>query len=166
MTVPWILQAVIHVHVFLLLPDGFTMTHKVSRPSGLSRPRQQRGATLVESMVAILIFCIGIIGNLGLMAQMTRAQGGAEWKSQASMLSAELVATMWADKETEQANYNTGACGGHGRCSEWQQKVSRSLPQGKGTVEALGGGLVKVAIEWTIPGEGVHSYAIQTTVAR
>lgn len=142
------------------------MTHKVSRPSRPSRRRQQRGATLIESLVAILIFCIGIIGNLGLMAQMTRAQGGAEWKSQASMLSSEIVATMWADKDADQVNYNTGACGGHARCSEWQQKVARSLPQGKGTVESLGGGLVKIGIEWTIPGEGVHSYAIQTTVAR
>lgn len=142
------------------------MTHKVSGPSRTSRCRQQRGATLIESLVAILIFCIGIIGNLGLMAQMTRAHGGAEWKAQASMLSAEIVATMWADKDADQVNYNTVACGGHARCSEWQRKVSRSLPQGKGTVEALGGGLVKVGIEWTIPGEGVHGYAIHTTVAR
>lgn len=118
----------------------------------------------MESMVAVLIFSVGIVGNLGLMAQMTRAQGAAQWKSQASMLSSEIVAVMWADSEANLIGY-TSSCSSQ-RCVEWKQKVAGSLPGGMGTVESLGSGIVKVGIEWTVPGEGSHSYAVQTTIAR
>ena len=135
-----------------------------SRPARRARSGHQRGATLIESLVAILIFSVGIVGNLGLMAQMTRAQGAAQWKSQASMLSSEIVAVMWADSEANLGGY-TSNCSNQ-RCTEWKQKVARSLPGGTGAVELLGGSIVKVAIEWTIPGEGLHSYAVQTTIVR
>lgn len=143
------------------------MNKKPPRPQPRLRGRYQRGTTLIESLVGILIFSIGIVGNLGLMAQMTRAQGGAQFKSQASMLSAEIVAVMWADSGANQVRYTTpGTCIAHDRCNEWTQKVARSLPGGTGAVQALGGGAVNVTIGWKIPGDGEHSYAVQTTIAR
>lgn len=137
-----------------------------ARPLAPMRGRHELGATLIESLIGILIFCIGVVGTLGLMAQMTRAQGAAHWKSQASMLGGELVGVMWADKSIDRLNYTSSGCGSHKRCAEWQAKVARSLPSGLGKVEALGGGAVKVTVEWEIPGEGTHSYEMQTTVTQ
>lgn len=137
-----------------------------ARPRVSTRERRERGATLIESLIGILIFCIGVVGNLGLMAQMTRAQGGAHWKSQASMLGGEIVGVMWADKSIDRLNYTASGCAGYKRCAEWQAKVGRSLPGGVGKVEALGGGAVKVTVEWKVPEEGQHRYEMQTSIAQ
>ena len=134
---------------FLPLELGLGMKKPVSNSLRATHRCHQRGTTIMESMVAVLIFSVGIVGNLGLMAQMTRAQGAAQWKSQASMLSSEIVAVMWADSEANLIGY-TSSCSSQ-RCVEWKQKVAGSLPGGMGTVESLGSGIVKVGSNGRFP---------------
>ena len=81
------------------------------RPSRPLRSRQ-RGAALVEAMIGILIFAFGIIGLVGLQVAMTRAQGAAKVRADASYLASQVIGTMWADRPNL-AEYDKAKCDGY-----------------------------------------------------
>jgi type IV pilus assembly protein PilV len=56
--------------------------------------RNQRGATLIEGMLAILIFSIGILGIMGLHAASIRNTTDAQFRAEASHLANSLIARM------------------------------------------------------------------------
>lgn len=67
----------------------------------------QSGVVLLEALVAILIFSIGLLGMLGMQAASVNAVSDAKYRSEAAMVANQIVARMWAD----QANiglYDTG----------------------------------------------------------
>ncbi|MBA3624309.1 MAG: pilus assembly protein PilV [Methylibium sp.] len=130
-----------------------------------SRPRPihaQAGVVLIEALVAMLIFVIGVLGVVGLQASMTRAQTSANFRGDASYLATQLVGTMWGDIPNL-GNYGTGQCDAYARCSDWKLKVAEVLPGGSVDV-VVATGLVTVTITWTVPNEGQHSYATSTAI--
>lgn len=77
----------------------------------------QRGMMLIEVLVSILIFSIGVLALVGLQARMTAAQSDAKYRADASYLANEVVGTMWGDL-SHVANYNGTACTSNTRCSD------------------------------------------------
>jgi len=138
------------------------MRHAPSRKSKAGA----RGAALIEALVGILIFCIGILGLVGLQASMTRAQGAAKFRADAAYLSSEIIGAMWADKPNL-ASYATTpatACT-YQRCLDWVNKVGSGLPQGKVqlTPDATTG-TVSLTMTWTSTSEGTRTYALSTSI--
>lgn len=135
------------------------------------RPRARkasvlRGIALIEVLVALLVFMLGVLGLVGLQSSMTRAQTEAKVRADAVALANDLVGRMWTDLDNIAA-YNATGCASQARCSEWQGKVSRSLPGGTGAVEINAtSGDVTVTISWTMPGGEAHKYVTNTTVAK
>ena len=125
-----------------------------------------RGVAMIEVLVAMLIFMLGVVGLVGLQAAMTHAQTNAKVRADASLLANDIVGRMWADL-TNMASYNGSGCASRPNCKEWQTKVSNSLPAGTGavTVDAATGD-VAVTITWTMPGGESHQYVTRTTVAQ
>lgn len=133
-----------------------------ARPQPL-RPRHARGAMLIEVLVAILIFSIGVLALVGLQAQMTHAQSSAKSRADATYLANELIGVMWSDT----ANLGSyDACDGYARCSEWQAKVANNLPKGTGTIEVVDAatGEVTITLRWTSPSDGAHQYVTTTFI--
>ncbi|HEY8356032.1 MAG TPA: pilus assembly protein PilV, partial [Ramlibacter sp.] len=129
------------------------MTHPLHR----NRRRQVRGIALIEALVGVLIFSVGILGLVGLHVSMTRAQGAAKFRADASNLGAEVVGRAWGDKPNL-AKYTTVACPNHAQCKDWQDKVVASLPAGTTTLSAdASTGVLQVTVTWTLPSEGSHS---------
>lgn len=129
------------------------------------RRRAARGAAMLETLVAILIFAFGVLGIVGLQSSMTRAQTASKFRGDAAYLATELTGTMWADI-TNVLQYDTasGRCADHARCAEWLAKVGTVLPGGTAELETVAGGDVTVTINWAVPGEGAHRYETRTSV--
>lgn len=127
------------------------------------RHRHARGAMLIEVLVAILIFSIGVLALVGLQAQMTHAQSSAKSRADATYLANELIGVMWSDT-TNLSSYDT--CDGYARCSEWQAKVANALPKGAGTIDVVDAttGEVTITVRWTSPSDGDHQYVTTTFI--
>lgn len=128
--------------------------------------RRSKGIALIEAMVGMLIFSIGILGLVGLQAAMNRAQGSAKFRSEAIQLANDLVGQMWTDRAnlTGGKYMHPGDCSAHVRCADWLQKLSTTLPGGQAVVSTTSAGTVTMTVTWTLATEGTHTYAISTAV--
>lgn len=59
----------------------------------------QKGATLIEALVAILIFSIGILALVGLYATSVKLSADAKIRADAAYLANQIIGHMWADRE-------------------------------------------------------------------
>src|SRR5437762_14185861 len=72
----------------------------------------QRGAYLLEALIGILSFSLGILGIVGLQAQAIRFTNDAEFRAEAVYLANSLISQMWADdRRTLKANYDSAVGG-------------------------------------------------------
>lgn len=129
---------------------------------------QERGFILLEVLVAILIFSFGILGLVGLQANMINEQSAAKYRSDAGYLAGELTGLIWADV-TNIGSYagsvGSGNCASYARCKDWASKVAATLPAGSSTVVTDSTtGDVAVTIGWSMPGGNSHRYLMATTI--
>jgi len=69
----------------------------MKKPQKLRRDSQS-GAMLLEALIAILIFSLGILAVIGLQAQSIRNSAESKYRSDASFLANQLIGRMWADR--------------------------------------------------------------------
>lgn len=150
-------------------------------------PRQaqrtsQAGVLLLEALVAILIFSLGVLAIIQLQAVSIKQASAAQYRSEAALLANDLISRMWASDKTAatlQANFRSGSQAG-AAYNQWLASVqASSLPNVSAanntlptvtfvSVPAGAGGtassLATVTIFWQGPGETApHNY---TTVAQ
>jgi type IV pilus assembly protein PilV len=78
----------------------------VTNRAGRVAHRGERGATLIEGMVAILIFSIGILAIMGLHAASIKNTTDAQFRSEAAYLANSVIARMrLADQGTVTADF-------------------------------------------------------------
>ena len=101
----------------------------------------QRGVVLIEALVAILIFSVGILAIVGLQANMIKNTAEAKYRSEASYI-ANLASYVETDTD-----------------------ISALLPSGTRTVTQPTPGEFQVTVTWLKPGadETRHNF---TTTAR
>lgn len=75
-----------------------------ARPSqpALSRsaPAKAQGSALIESLVAVLLFSVGLLGLVGMQAGAVQQASQAEYRSMASLLANAAASQMWASDRT------------------------------------------------------------------
>lgn len=128
--------------------------------------RQQEGAILLEGLIAILLFSMGILAIVGLQATAIKTVADSQYRLQASFLANRLVAQMWANT----ANISSFEVPGGADADAWLQEVNSLLPgtdkndpSVKITGNATAGYEVTVSLNWQAPGESApHNY---TTMA-
>lgn len=59
---------------------------------------QQQGIALLEVLIAILIFSIGILGAVGLQASMIKANSDAKYRAEAGFIAEQRISQMWVDQ--------------------------------------------------------------------
>lgn len=144
------------------------------RPSGAGlRRRGSAGFALIEVMVSVLLFAIGILGLVGLQASMTQAQTASKVRADAANLADELTAIIWSDMNNIAA-YTTAGCAGNARCNGWLTKLPKVLPGGTLqtlTIDLAGTsitnqdyGLITITLNWTLPNGGTHTYTTVSNV--
>ena len=62
----------------------------------VNTPGRQSGVMLLEALIAILVFSLGVLGLVSLQASTVQAGRDAQYRSQASTLAGDLVGQMWA----------------------------------------------------------------------
>jgi type IV pilus assembly protein PilV len=119
---------------------------------GLLNSKAQRGAVLLEAMIAVVIFSMGILALVGLQAAMVKNTSDAKYRAEASFVAQQKLGDIWvggtalADHEVE------------------EEDVSVYLPSGKRTVDVAADSVVTVTVTWQVPGEDVHTYATSARV--
>lgn len=59
--------------------------------------KHQQGSTLIEVLIAIVIFSCGILGLIGLQANMTRAASDAKYRAEAGFIAQQRISAIWLD---------------------------------------------------------------------
>lgn len=68
----------------------------------------QAGSVLLEALIAILIFSMGILAIVGLQAASVQASTEARYRTEASLLANDLIGQMWvSDKASLETNYSS-----------------------------------------------------------
>lgn len=126
------------------------------------RGSSSQGFALIEALIGVLIFSIGVLGLVGLQATMTKAQTQARFRAEAATLTGDLIGVMWADVPNL-AQYNGGNCAGYPRCKAWADKAAALLPSANSVI-AVAGSQVTVTLNWTVPGETASRYVTVTAI--
>ena len=120
-----------------------------------ANPRSsQQGVVMIEALVAILIFSIGVLAIVGLQATMVKNTSDAKYRSEASYIAQETIGKMWADPANLASYVAT-------------TDISARLPSGSLTVAAgATAGQYQVTVNWQLPGtdEMAHSFTTTTQI--
>ena len=63
--------------------------------------RRQSGVMLIEALIALLIFSVGILGIVGMQSAAVQASGDAKYRSDAALLANQLIGRMWVSDRTQ-----------------------------------------------------------------
>jgi type IV pilus assembly protein PilV len=119
-------------------------------------PATQRGSTLLESLIAILVFSFGVLGMVGLQAASIKSISEAKYRTDAAFLANELIGQMWAERATITTDYTAP--------DDWADRVASTLPGGSGSVavsvDPNTTPLLRttVTVQWTVPGNATHQF--------
>ncbi len=120
------------------------------RPArGSSRTRRTRGFSLIEVLVSIVVFSVGMLGVVGLQARAVQMSVDAGDRNRAAQLADDIVATMWTQGTVSLPTATVTA---------WHDKVvgtstiEPALPGAVASVSAPdANGVVTVTITWRPP---------------
>lgn len=117
---------------------------------------RQKGFTLLEVLVAMLVLSIGLLGLAGLMASSLRNNHSAYYRSQATWLAYDVIDRMRTNRPNA-AGYVVGiggasAAGGLAGddVTDWKAMIANSLPEGDGSVvfNPANADEVTVVVQW------------------
>lgn len=122
--------------------------------------KQEAGTTLIETLIALLIFSLGFLGLTGMQARAVQFSTGAEDRSHAALLATELVSTMWIQQSTSLPSE---------QIDTWRTRLSNvkisGLPHAMGDVSAPdSNGTVTITITWHKGTEADNKYITQVTI--
>ncbi len=136
-------------------------------PRAARRGSPEAGFTLLETMIAMVVFAIGVLGLTGLQTMALRANHSANMRSHASILAVSILDQMRANKVAVAAgqydtvigatpstpakdcstqNCSTTELAAH-ELHAWKQAITASFPNGDGAVSRAGN-LVTVTVQW------------------
>lgn len=131
---------------------------------------RQKGFTLLEVLVAILVLSIGLLGLAGLMASSLRNNHSAYYRSQATWLAYDVIDRMRTNRPNA-ADYGVaiGAASAAGGLAGadiagWKAEIAETLPGGDASVVVVTAGearTVTVDIQWN-DARGTSGDAAQT----
>ena len=110
-----------------------------SSRQGALASRRQRGFTLMEILVSLLVFAFGVLALVGLQGGAIRFSTDAQLRADATFLADQLMARMLIADRTNAASFQhhstvgatcapTGAAATHPTVTEWLTEVARVLP--------------------------------------
>jgi type IV pilus assembly protein PilV len=131
--------------------------------------RAQQGVMMIEALVAILIFTLGIVAVMGLQANSIAQMSDAKYRTDASYLAAQVMGLIWIDQgDPPGSNLTNWQSPSYTGRLGWDALVASTLPGGSGTITVTGlppVKLVTVQIKWKQPEDVVvHSYTAVSNV--
>lgn len=117
---------------------------------------RQRGFTLMEMMVALLILSFGLLGIAGMQALSLRNNNNAYFRTQANIFAYDIVDRMRANRTAAVAgSYDialgasaTGSSVAKVDLAEWKSILASTLNSGDGAVNCNAAGLCAITVQW------------------
>lgn len=100
---------------------------------------QQHGSALLEALIAVLIFSMGILALMGLLAASIKSSGDAKYRADAAYLANQIIGQMWVDRANIPLSYAhqpggttvcapIGAASANTNVTTWLTQVGSLLP--------------------------------------
>src|SRR5258705_5858239 len=99
---------------------------------------RQSGMSLIEVLVAILVFSFGVLGMVGLQAQAVKLSTDSEDRTRAALLANQIVSEMWMQKTLTLPAATTDA---------WVARVQDAAVSGLPSANA---GIATGTVDWGI----------------
>lgn len=116
----------------------------------------QKGVSMIEVLVAIIVLSIGLLGLAGLQSAGLTHNQSASFRSTATMMSYSILDSMRANRvEARNGSYNiaigaslsSGSTVPEQDVSNWLNELALRLPAGTGAIN-VNGNVVTVAVQW------------------
>ena len=132
--------------------------------------KTQRGTTLVEVLVALVVLSVGLLGIAALQMTSLRNNRGAHLRSQAQVLAYDIADRMRANRNVALANAYVVALGvtpAGGTLDaldlqDWKATLAQALPSGDGEITRVGN-MFRIRIRWT-DSIGVQTFDTRTQI--
>jgi type IV pilus assembly protein PilV len=128
--------------------------------------KKQGGVALLEALIAIFLFSLGILALVGLQATMSKNVTQAKLRGEASFLANQLIGQMWVD-QANLSNYviTAGTCAvvPYANCTNWRTAVDQILPNNSVDV-TVNGTAVNITLSWRLPGEMPGQFQIGANI--
>ena len=139
----------------------------------MSKPPRRRhrhcrfdlGVSLIEVLVVLVLFSVGLIGMVGLQARAVQVSVSAEDSARAALLANDIASRMWGARSV---TLDSAAI------SDWNARVADpaqgGLPNGVGTITVAAtpiGNVATINVAWRAPHEPsttVHAYQTQVSM--
>jgi type IV pilus assembly protein PilV len=139
--------------------------------------KNQSGFMLLEALIAILIFSIGILGLVGLQANAINLSTDAKYRADAALLANQLIGRLAVADPAAAGTYShrpsgSTVCAPTGRVSTspvltaWLAEVNASLPNADSTKQQVivdqTKNVVNITICWQAPHSSQHRHTVTT----
>ena len=105
--------------------------------------KSEQGFALIEVLVSLLIFSLGVVGLVGMQSRALQVGMEAQDRNTAAMLANRVASEMHAHKTTDLSA---------AAVSNWEDQVKAQLPNGEGVVIANSSGTdATVEVSWHPP---------------
>lgn len=128
----------------------------------------QHGSALLEALIAIVVFSLGLLALAGAQANAIRAQGEARARADAAFVANQVVGDLWSLTTNQLAGCagtytaDTDGCGG----AQWGPRLAESLPNGELEIE-VDNSQVTLTLTWQSPGSNeVRRYDHVANISR
>lgn len=134
---------------------------------------RQKGITLLESLLGILLFSVGILAVVGMQSMAVRSVAESKYRMDASFLANQIIGEMWVNR-TNLASYSYTSGGTPPAvAAAWVTRVGNSLP---GTAAnppsiSIAGNTVTITVQWQHPEEAnltpapaAHKYTVIASI--
>ena len=135
----------------------------------------QGGIVILEVLMAVLVFSVGILGMISLQANAIKLAGDSKLRADASYLAGQMISQMWIDRpHLAEYVHNaggsdctfTGTASSSAHVSEWLGDTDKpgtllgSLPNASSQIKVeTGTGMVTVTVCWhTAQESGNHNF--------
>ncbi len=110
-----------------------------------------KGFSLIEVLVAMTIFSVGLLGLLGMYARSVTGYSDAKYRTDAALLADSLINDIWVNR-ANMASYAYNGGTASPAVQLWLNDVQSSLPNGNATVTVGGVPVqVNVTVTWAPP---------------
>lgn len=126
---------------------------------------KQKGIILLEGLMAILIFSLGILSIVALLGVLVKDSSNAKYRTEASLLANQIIGQMETGEKTNAALLTAYASPSGTNFLEWSTTVVETLPGVTGanlpTISIAGDNTATVTVSWQSPADNTaHRFVL------
>lgn len=125
--------------------------------------RVQAGSALLEGLISIFLFSIGVVSVMGLQGVMLRDTADSRFRVDAAFLADQLVGRMWADVAHLSSYSADDSVTTYEPLADWIEQAQTQLPNAKIDVTVTGNN-VSIDMRWQAGNATAHRYQLDTAV--